>query len=195
MQNNDELPALMQNTDEFRNLKYDVDRAICYHNLRTGFFRAWHRRAMLAIVVALCTPVLALIGPAVDFLNLVAGKLGISEVLSLAAVASMISFVGILAAFSDVMANTGDNAAMHRACEIIYKNIRSDLLTCETEADLRSLKNRYERVDSGFEVRHVIVNLVSRNQVRREIGLDELPISWWQWWFMHYNSFSATKVT
>lgn len=185
----------MTREQRIKALRFDLDRVVGYHNMRAGFYRRWHQRAIFAIIFALSLPVFVLAEPIASFVNSFLNLSGEQQVTG-NTVGAVFGLVGLFAAFWDIVANPAEKISMHRGTELVYQNIRNYLSDDIEEAELKSLETWYNRTDSGFEERHVVVNVVSRNRVLRELGLNSeiKHVPWWKKLLMHYFSFSATKV-
>ena len=187
----------MEQEERIRNLTWDLQRSSEYHNMRAGHFRKWHRRAMLVVVFALISPALALEVLIADLLRYIHSTVPIAPDF-LAALAEnaptigvLIALSGVAAASADVLIDPGDQMARHRIAEGAYLNILVEMSVGElTEGRLEQFEANYLRVDSSFEERHVVVNLVATNRVLRASGYPEQQLSFWRLWLMHIKAFS-----
>lgn len=175
-------------------LVYDIHRASGYHNMRAAFFRRLHQKAMIAIVVAIVSPLLNLAGPLAEMINFVLEYPSFVQFeVSPQAVAMVIGFVGVFSAIADVVFQFGSRFAEHRAAELQYEHLKKRCKKKLTEEDLNNLETSYLWVDSSFEDRHVIVNRVSHNKLAAHMGLESVKVPWWQYLLMNLFPFSGSQ--
>lgn len=183
----------MNNTlSNFASLKYDIERSMGYHNMRAGFFQRSHSRAMIAVVIALATPLAGVANIIAQTLTWCVSLIIDGAAISEANVLALLAFCGIIAAIVDIYYRPAQMAGMHSAAEVAYKQISNELeVRGISEDEIASLRNRYELVDSRFEERHVIVNIVSHNRVARVSGLKQKKILWPLRFMMHWFTFAS----
>jgi len=181
--------------NSYRLLKYDLDRSVGYHNMRGGFFQRNHNKAIAAVVIALATPLAGFADTLASFFNATFSWL-LSDDITGSQLTSLLSFVGMIAALADLYFRPAQVAGLHAAAELNYKQIRNELETFgESEEDkIFELRKRYEAVDSRFEERHVLVNLVSHNRVARVSGLKQVNVNFFERFFMHWFPFASRDV-